>query len=468
MPLYIIGAIDKNRGFSKDSAIPWHLPEDLKFFKEKTLNNVVIMGNTTYETLNPKYRPLPNRTNIVLTRNEELLKIEDTNELSYKSMVEIEEYIKKNRGTKDIYLIGGNSLYNCYIGRVDKIYLTAIDKDYKCDIFFPYITNNYKITDVGEDRLFDEKENVYYRFIEYTATKFPVQNENNYLFLMNDVLTKGNSRTDRTNTGTISQFAKQLTFDVSESIPLLTTKRVPIKLTIEELIFFLNGYTDTKILEEKGINIWKGNTSRKFLDNRGLNHYETGDLGTLYGFQWRRFGAEYKGCNEDYTGKGIDQLENIIHLLKTDPFSRRIIMTDYNVTDLNKGVLQPCHGLIVQLYVEEVNNVKHLSLLQYQRSADGFLGLPINIASYSILLYIIALKVGMQPKNVTISLGDVHAYSTHIEQIKEQLSREPLVPSVLKLNPEIKDKDWKDITVDDFELIGYFNTRKSIKAPMAV
>ncbi len=468
MPLFIIAALDKARGISKKGAIPWYLPEDLKFFKEKTLNNVVIMGNTTYETLNPKYKPLPNRTNIILTRNEELLAKDDTEELSYKSMVDIEDYIKNNRSIKDIYIIGGKSLYDVYISRCDKLYLTAIDKDYKCDILFPYITNNYKITDVGKDKLYDEKEDVHYRFIEYTFTKFPIQNENQYLFLANDILTKGNDRPDRTGVGSRSLFGRQMVFDISETIPILTTKRIGIKLTIEELLFFTRGICDSKILEEKGIKIWSGNSTRDFLDKRGLNHYDVGELGPLYCHQFRHWGAEYINCNTDYTGKGIDQLEKVINLLKTDPFSRRIIMSSYNISDLDKMALEPCHGLVIQFYVEKKNNEKYLSCKMIQRSGDFLLGIGINILSYAILTYIIALKVDMKPNELIISIGDAHLYQSHMVQIKEQLTREPLVPPILKLNPEIKNKDWKDITVEDFELIGYFNCRPSIKAPMAV
>jgi thymidylate synthase len=229
----------------------------------------------------------------------------------------------------------------------------------------------------------------------------------------------------------------------------------------------LRGDTNSKILEDKGINIWKGNTSREFLDKRGLNDYEVGDLGSMYGYNWRHFGSKYINCNTDYTGQGLDQLEQVIHLLKTDPFSRRILMTSYNPLDADKGVLLPCHGLIIQLYVEEVDNVKYLSCQVYIRSNDMFLGQPINILSYSILTYIIALKVDMKPKDLILSIGDVHIYNTHLEQIKEQLKRDPLVPPILYLNPEIKKKNWTEITVDDFELIGY-QPRNSIKAPIAI
>ncbi len=143
-------------------------------------------------------------------------------------------------------------------------------------------------------------------------------------------------------------------------------------------------------------------------------------------------------------------------------------MSSYNISDLDKMALEPCHGLVIQFYVEKKNNEKYLSCKMIQRSGDFLLGIGINILSYAILTYIIALKVDMKPNELIISIGDAHLYQSHMVQIKEQLTREPLVPPILKLNPEIKNKDWKDITVEDFELIGYFNCRPSIKAPMAV
>jgi len=188
----------------------------------------------------------------------------------------------------------------------------------------------------------------------------------------------------------------------------------------------------------------------------------------MYGFQWRHFGAKYINCNVDYTGQGIDQLERVLHLLKTEPFSRRIMMTDYNPLDLDQGVLECCHGIVIQFYVEEMNQEKYLSCQVYIRSNDLFLGNPINILSYSILVYIVALKVDMKPKDLIVSLGDVHIYQTHIDQMNEQLQRLPLAPAILELEPSVKHKDWKDLTVDDFLIIGYFNTMPSIKAVMAV
>lgn len=280
--------------------------------------------------------------------------------------------------------------------------------------------------------------------------------EYQYLNLLRQILTQGNRRQDRTGTGTIGLFGQQIRFDLSsDALPLLTTKFVPFKMVVKELLWFLKGQTDNNILRAQGVYIWDGNTSRDFLDKRGLGAYREGDIGPMYGFNWRHFGATYHGCDGDYTGQGIDQLEQVIHLLKTDPFSRRIAMTTYNVTDLEKGVLHPCHGVFVQFYVDgDGDGIKRLSCHMTQRSVDCGCGLPFNIASYAILTHLIALKVDMLPKELVISTGDTHIYINHVTALEQQLTREPYPFPKLRLGA-VKEKKWEDLTVDDFELLDY-------------
>jgi thymidylate synthase len=218
----------------------------------------------------------------------------------------------------------------------------------------------------------------------------------------------------------------------------------------------LKGQTNNQILQDQGVHIWDGNSTREFLDHRGLTDYKTGDIGPMYGYQMRHFGAKYQGCDHDYTGQGIDQLEDVLKLLKNDPFSRRIAMTTYNVADLDKGVLHPCHGIYVQFYVEIRNEQKHLSCHMTQRSVDCGCGLPFNIASYAILTHLIAQKVNMIPNELIISTGDTHIYLNHVDALKSQLQRNPNPFPMLKIK-NVKDKDWSEIVVDDFELIGYFS-----------
>jgi thymidylate synthase len=293
--------------------------------------------------------------------------------------------------------------------------------------------------------------------------------EHKYLALLIDVLENGSKREDRTGTGTLSVFGRQLRFDISgTTCPIITTKRVPWKQCIEELLWFLRGDTDSKILEEKNVNIWKGNSSREFLDNRNLFNLREGDIGPGYGFQWRHYGAPYKGCHVDHSDTGVDQVKNVIETLKSNPFDRRIILTAWNPVATNKMALPPCH-CFAQFYVDVGSDGrKKLSCHMYQRSVDTFLGFPWNIMSYSVLTKIIALKCDMDAKELVISTGDTHIYSSHVKQVRTQLKRDPSerFPDLI-LDSCIKEKDFSEITLEDFELIGY-KPLEAIKAEMAI
>jgi thymidylate synthase len=271
--------------------------------------------------------------------------------------------------------------------------------------------------------------------------------EKGYLDLLHNVITAGERRETR-NGVVYSLFGKMMEFDLKDAFPLLTTKKVFFRGIIEELLFFLKGQTDTKILEEKNIHIWQPNTSAEFIRSRDLD-YEEGDMGPMYGFNWLHFGAEYTGAQADYTGKGVNQLEKVIELLQTDPMSRRIIMTSYNPAAAEKGVLYPCHGISIQFYV---SGGKYLSCSMTQRSADIACGLPYNIASYSALVYVLCKHLGLKPGRLIIHLGDIHIYEEHVEGALEQISREPLVV------PKLSIREFEtigDITFEHFVLEQY-------------
>lgn len=281
--------------------------------------------------------------------------------------------------------------------------------------------------------------------------------EYKYLHLMEDVLNKGTEKSDRTGVGTLSIFGTNLKFNISKSIPVMTTKKVFWKGIVAELLWFINGETDSKLLEAQGVNIWKGNTSKEFLSKKGLN-YEEGLIGPGYGFQWRNWGAKY-GTSE----KGIDQLQNIVDTLKTNPDDRRLFLSAWNVSDLSKISIPPCH-LAHQYYVEN----GYLHLQWYQRSVDIFLGLNFNISSYALLTHIIAKIVGLKPGTITYCGGDTHIYLNHIEQVKEQISRTPFEFPTLNIKKDITClDDIKNMTYLDFELQNYIS-HQAIKAPMAV
>ena len=288
-----------------------------------------------------------------------------------------------------------------------------------------------------------------------------------YLKLISSIISNGSLRDDRTGTGTYSLFAKQIRFDIQDSVPLLTTKLVPWKACIKELLWFMKGQTDANILKEQGVNIWNGNTTRDFLDKRGLQNYPEGDIGAGYGFQWRHFGAEYDTCKASYTGKGFDQLMFIINELKTNPFSRRIYLSAWNPAHMHKMALPPCH-ISAQFYVDQdIQGKLYLSCHMYQRSVDSFLGLPFNIFSYTTLTYILATICGMTPNELIISTGDTHVYLDHLELVQEQIKRYPLTSPKLVINSRIKDIPIEDITIDDFDVIGYFH-HNTLKGKMSI
>ncbi|XP_067935146.1 thymidylate synthase-like [Watersipora subatra] len=273
--------------------------------------------------------------------------------------------------------------------------------------------------------------------------------EHQYLNVIKRILDSGAEKGDRTGTGVKSLFGVHSTYSLREDFPLLTTKRVFWRGVVEELLWFIKGSTNSRELSDRGVKIWDGNGSREFLDSRGLSHREEGDLGPVYGFQWRHSGAVYKDMHTDYMGQGVDQLAEVIEEIKNNPTSRRIIMCSWNPKDLKAMALPPCHCM-VQFYVAN----GELSCMLTQRSADMGLGVPFNIASYSLLTIMIAHVTGLKPGDFVHSLGDAHVYLNHIEPLQEQLKREPRpFPKLVIKRPEVT--NIEDFTYEDFELVGY-------------
>jgi thymidylate synthase len=261
-----------------------------------------------------------------------------------------------------------------------------------------------------------------------------------YLDLLNHVLEHGDKKEDRTGTGTISVFGYQMRFDLSEKFPLLTTKKVHLKSVIHELLWFLKGSTNIGYLKENGVSIWD-----EWAD-------ENGDLGPVYGSQWRSW--------QTSDGRTIDQISNLIENIKNNPDSRRLIVSAWNVGEVDKMKLPPCHCFF-QFYIAN----DKLSCQLYQRSADIFLGVPFNIASYALLTLMIAQVTNLAPGEFVHTLGDAHIYSNHIEQVKQQLSREAKDLPIMKINPHVK--DIFSFKYDDFEILNY-DPHPLIKAPVAV
>ena len=261
-----------------------------------------------------------------------------------------------------------------------------------------------------------------------------------YLDLLQHILDTGVSKTDRTGTGTLSCFGYQMRFDLSKGFPLVTTKKLHLKSILYELLWFLRGDTNTAYLKEHGVSIWD-----EWADANG-------DLGPVYGKQWRSW--------EGADGQTVDQISQLIEQIKKTPDSRRLIVSAWNVADLPRMALMPCHT-IFQFYVAEGK----LSCQLYQRSADSFLGVPFNIASYTLLTLMIAQVCDLEPGEFIHTFGDVHLYNNHLEQAKLQLSREPYPLPVMKLNPAVK--DIFQFQFEDFTLENY-QSHPAIKAPVAV
>lgn len=283
--------------------------------------------------------------------------------------------------------------------------------------------------------------------------------ESSYLHTVKRILSDGEERGDRTGTGTVSVFGNMMRFDISEYVPLLTTKFVPWRACIHELLWFLRGCTDSKELEAVKVNIWKDNTSKDFLEKRGLGHLPEGDIGAGYGFQWRHFGAKYTDCHTDYTNQGVDQIKEVIRQLKEEPTSRRILFSAWNPSALNDMALPPCH-VMCQFYVSFKDDEKYLSCQMYQRSQDVFLGAPFNIFSYTVLTHLLAKMTGMKPKELIITSGDTHIYKDHVEQMREQVTRSPLTPPRLRILDSVLDKTVDEISIEDFVLEGYMHHAK--------
>ncbi len=278
-----------------------------------------------------------------------------------------------------------------------------------------------------------------------------------YLDLLRHVRQTGEVRKDRTGVGTLGIFGAQLRFDLAQGFPLVTTKKVHTKSIIQELLWFLAGRTDNAWLTERGVSIWNEWATAEQCAKFGRGE---GELGPVYGHQWRNFGATKK-ADGTYNSDGIDQIKLLIEQLKKNPASRRHLVTGWNPLEADKVALPPCHTL----YQFHVSTDNRLSCQLYQRSADLFLGVPFNIASYSLLTHMIAQVTGLKPGHFVHTFGDAHIYSNHLEQVDLQCSREPRPLPRLILNPEIK--DLFDFKYEDITIEGY-DPHPGIKAPVAI
>ena len=440
--------------------------------------NAVIMGRKTWESIPQKFRPLKDRLNVVLTKKSDL-DVPDgvlVAESLEDAIAKVEAY-EASKSIYKVFIIGGASIYKYALENelCDKVILTEIhnhefdffdeESGEGFDTFFPaFVRNKWSCSPLEDGKWFKHGD-IRYRFREFVR---PVSNSTNieemqYLDLIRHIIDNGTVKSDRTGTGTICSFGHTMRFSLrNDTIPLLTTKRVFWRGVAEELLWFIRGDTSAKSLQDKNIHIWDGNASREYMESIGLGHYAEGDLGPVYGFQWRHWGADYEGSDADYTNKGVDQLYECIDKIKNKPWDRRIIMSAWNVGDVKKMALPPCH-MFCQFFVDTNSNELHCQM--YQRSADMGLGVPFNIASYSLLTHLIARVCGLKAGDFIHVLGDAHVYSNHVDALKIQLERVPHKFPKLKFRTE--KARIEDYEIDDFELEGY-NPHKTIKMEMAV
>ncbi|XP_077244306.1 bifunctional dihydrofolate reductase-thymidylate synthase-like isoform X2 [Tasmannia lanceolata] len=502
----VVVAATQNMGIGKDGKLPWKLPSDLKFFKEVTKStidplkkNAVIMGRKTWESIPLEHRPLPGRLNVVLTRSGSFDIATAENVVicgSMGSALELLAASPYSLSIEKVFVIGGGQILRDTLNApgCDAIHITEIGTHIECDTFIPHI--DFSVYQPWYSSFPLVENSIRYSFMTYVrvrstmieplamhngvltdsksdTVKFEVENfsflpkkifekheEYLYLRLIQDIISNGNPKDDRTGTGTLSKFGCQMQFNLRKSFPLLTTKKVFWRGVLEELLWFISGSTNAKVLQDKGIHIWDGNASRDFLDSIGLTGREDGDLGPIYGFQWRHFGARYTHMHDDYTGKGFDQLLDVIDKIKSNPDDRRIILSAWNPSDLKLMALPPCH-MFAQFYVAN----GELSCQMYQRSADMGLGVPFNIASYALLTCMIAHVCDLIPGDFIHVLGDAHVYRTHVRPLQEQLQKLPKPFPVLKINPQKKDID--SFVAADFTLVGY-NPHQKIEMKMAI
>lgn len=485
----IVAYFRKNFGIgnSNNNSIPWHLPEDLKYFRDITTRkgtytegkNAVIMGRKTYESIPSNHFPLKDRINIIISSTL------DKNSFDHPDVFIVNSFddavfIARTRGN-EVFIIGGSSIYHEALSRqnlIKNIYATEIYKipnfnvdNNEADVIFPsnpHTHREFSISKASDIKM--SNKGIYFRHVTFSSREtnsklYFNEEEGQYLHALEEIMVSGVDRGDRTGVGTRSLFGMRFKYNLRDTFPLLTTKRIFTRAIFEELALYLSGKTDNNILADKNIHIWDGNTTREFLDSRGLTEYREGDMGETYGFNFRHFGGEYRGCDETYhEGNGFDQVQYVVNEIKNNPESRRIIINLWNSNTMNKAALPACLCMY-QFFVNTER--KELNLQIYIRSSDFFLANNWNTCTGAFLVHMICNLEGVNltPGDLTVVTGDTHLYKTHFDAVKENMLRTPgLFP---KLVIKRKCADLRDFHWEDMEIIGY-HPQKNITAQMAV
>ena len=444
--LNIIVATAKNKVIGTENGIPWNIPSEMKYFKKVTTgdgNNAVIMGRNTFDCIG---KTLPNRLNIVLTSKKQVAQ----KDVFYCSSMEDAVQFCSKKNVKDIFVIGGRAIYSLlfekYPHNIGTIYFTLIHREYNGSVYLPsFKWDNFYLSSSCLDEQDDSVEYLIYKNQEN------VLGEYQYLNLVKTTLCEPD----------LCSFGTMMKFNLEKGFPLLTTKKMFLRGVVEELLWFLRGETNSNILKEKNVHIWDKNGSREYLDSIGLQNRDEGDLGPVYGFNFRHFGATYLNSSTDYTNQGIDQVKYALDLIKNQPSSRRILINLWNPTQLKEVALPACHVL----YQFKVQGNK-LSCCLFQRSGDIGLGIPFNIASASLMTHIFAHVTNLQVGTLTHCIGDAHIYKEHVTSLQEQCKLQPFCFPILKVENR-NQKTVEDFMPSDFKVKGYI-CHEAIKMPLIV
>lgn len=487
---HLVICTDATGNIGTNNTLLYSVPIDMQRFSTLTTpskpnNYAVVMGSNTWCSLPCTQRPLKERINIVLTRNtNHAREIRQSGAYPFVCMRDVLVFIATLNVDK-VFVIGGVSVYEntSLLKRVHYIHHTRIHDDASTHFNTPLVKVNLaswgKVQALEEwsatipccysDERFsnDSTKRVSFRTLqristestfflepskkEDASTQYVTNNsEKQYLAMLRELLDAPRRATR--NSATLSSFGKRIVVDLSDGrVPLLTSKKMAWKTIIRELLWFVRGETNNVTLQNQNVHIWDANGSRAFLDSRGLTDRAENDLGPVYGFQWRHFGAQYQDCNQSYNGQGIDQLEACREDIVNHPESRRMIFTAWNPSDLPKMALPPCH-LLGQWYVNDQNQ---LWLQVYQRSGDMFLGVPFNLFSYSVLVHMMAHLTNTHIGGLVYILGDAHIYENHIDVVREQLSRPTHILPKFRVKKDGGVNTWEDFTRESFELENY-------------
>lgn len=487
----VVAATDAKGGMAKNGKLPpWRNTdagrEDMKFFKDLTAGSAVIMGRATWESIPARFRPLPGRLNIVMSRThapgheQPSASVEPagddagnptTGPLAGEGrasgpvwVTSFDDALRACAMREKIFVIGGAEIYQIALNdpRVRHAYINVIDADYECDKFLGEVPmrKSKMILDAAINNP---------RLTQYTyrTSSHCISAEVAYLNLVREVIAEGERVPSRTGTPCRRLIGRQLRFPLRDqrgnTLPLLTTKWVNYYAVFHELIWFLRGETDTRYLQWHDVHIWDGNSSRAYLDSRGLTEYPEGTVGPIYGVQWRRWPNTTSTASDTPSREAhVDQIRNTLHLLREEPTTRRAVVSAWNPAALDEMALPPCHFAFQFIGTDE-----WISCVVTMRSGDLGLGIPFNAASYGLLTHMFARALGREAREVVINIGDCHVYENHVEGLLKQVDRTPLRPPKFDILRQLYSVgDMSGLAFDDTR-VDYVH-HPGLKLPMAV